>query len=83
MKFSDGSMGWRGAAARFSVAPVNWAAAERPRHPHLPLMGTETNLQLLGIAPPGLHRGSVPGPRVELHQNGLLDYVYHNRRYTM
>ena len=22
------------------------------------------------------HRGSAPGPRIELHQVGLLDYVY-------
>ena len=33
------------------------------------------NGQLLGASPPDPHRGSASGPRIELHQVGLLDYV--------
>jgi len=32
--------------------------------------------QLMGASPPDPHRGSAPGPRIELRQVGLLDYVF-------
>ena len=70
--------------------PVNGAAAEMPPPsifhwwwPHPPVLmqqspsENEKNVQLLGGFAPDPHRGCAPGPRIELHRVGLLDYVYH------
>ena len=69
--------GGEGLQPPFSAAPVNGMAAQRPPPVLMPksLSEKEKNVQLLGALPPDPHRGSAPGPRIKLHQVGLLGYV--------